>query len=62
MRNLAILAAVSAIAATSVLHAEAIPASAAGVWTQSSSGKELVLLPRIKLQPNVSTRWTFFRG
>lgn len=53
MKNLATFTAVTAIAATSVLHAEAVPASAAGVWTQSSSGKELVLVPRIKLQPNV---------
>ena len=57
MKNLAIFAAVTVIAATSVLHAEAVPASAAGVWTQSSSGKELVLVPRIKLQPNVGVSY-----
>lgn len=57
MKNLAILTVLTAIAATSVLHAEAIPASAAGVWTQFSSGKELVLVPRIKLQPNVGVSY-----
>jgi hypothetical protein len=57
MKNLVIFTAVTAIAATSVLHAEAVPASAAGVWTQSSSGKELVLVPRIKLQPNVGVSY-----
>lgn len=29
------------------------PATLAGNWSQSSRGKELVLVPRIKLQPNV---------
>ncbi|HWW55703.1 MAG TPA: hypothetical protein VN047_02310 [Sphingopyxis sp.] len=57
MKNLAILTAMTAIAATSVLHAQATPASAAGAWTQSSSGKELVLVPRIKLQPNVGVSY-----
>lgn len=53
MKNCAILGAVMAIAATSVLDARPAPASAAGRWTQSSTGKELVLVPRVKLQPNV---------
>lgn len=35
-----------------VASAESAP-GIAGRWTQSSNGKELVLAPRIKLQPNV---------
>lgn len=57
MKNFAVVAAVTMIAATSMLHAQAPSASAAGRWTQSSSGKELVLVPRIKLQPNVGASY-----
>jgi hypothetical protein len=57
MRNFAILIATTVIAATSMLHAQPTPASATGRWTQSSSGKELVLVPRIKLQPNVGVSY-----
>lgn len=39
-----------ALAATAAV---AEPAAMAGNWSQSSSGKELVLVPKIKLQPNV---------
>lgn len=46
------IAAVAA-AAIPVLHAQTAPAGIAGRWTQTSSGKELVLAPRIKLVPNV---------
>ena len=57
MKIFAILTAATAIAATSMLHAQSVPASAAGRWTQSSSSKELVLVPRIKLQPNVGVSY-----
>lgn len=33
------------------------PAPLTGVWTQESSGKELVLIPKIKLQPNVGVSY-----
>lgn len=57
MKNFAILAAVTAIATTSVLYARPAPASAVGRWTQSSTDKELVLVPRVKLQPNVGVSY-----
>ncbi|MCW1431110.1 hypothetical protein [Novosphingobium sp. JCM 18896] len=36
-----------------LLHAQSGTSGLAGRWTQVSSGKELVLVPRIKLVPNV---------
>ena len=54
MKAMTILAlAAAAAAAIPVLHAQTAPAGIAGRWTQTSSGKELVLTPRIKLVPNV---------
>ncbi|MGB3845241.1 MAG: hypothetical protein WA940_05175 [Sphingopyxis sp.] len=50
--SILLLAAVAA-AAIPALYAQSAPAGAIGRWTQASSGKELVLVPRIKLQPNV---------
>ena len=50
---LLVMSAVTCVAATPVLHAQSAPAGVAGRWTQASSGKELVLAPRVKLQPNV---------
>ena len=43
--------AITAVASIPALHAQS--AGVAGRWIQTSSGKELVLAPRIKLQPNV---------
>lgn len=48
-----LLTAAATAAAVPALHAQSAPAGAAGRWSQTSSGKELVLAPRIKLQPNV---------
>jgi len=54
MKTLYILAvAASAAAVIPVLHAQTAPAGISGRWIQTSSGKELVLAPRIKLVPNV---------
>lgn len=54
MKTLYILAvAASAAAVMPALNAQTAPAGIAGRWTQTSSGKELVLAPRIKLVPNV---------
>lgn len=52
MRSTLLLAAAAA-AAIPALYAQSAPAAVTGRWTQASSGKELVLTPRIKLQPNV---------
>lgn len=49
---LAVAASVS-VAGSPALLAQSAPAGVAGRWTQASSGKELVLAPRVKLQPNV---------
>jgi hypothetical protein len=48
-----------ALIAATVTLASALPAQTgiAGRWTQSSSGKELVLAPKVKLQPNVGTSY-----
>ncbi|MBY8825296.1 hypothetical protein [Sphingomonas colocasiae] len=51
-RCILLIAAAGAVASTAI-RAQPAPAGAAGRWVQSSSGKELVLAPRIKLQPNV---------
>ena len=54
MKTLTTLAlAATAAAAIPALHAHTAPAGVAGRWIQTSSGKELVLTPRIKLVPNV---------
>lgn len=56
MKKIAVLLLISAaasVAAPPALHAQSAPAGVAGRWTQASSGKELVLAPRVKLQPNV---------
>ncbi|MEI4508882.1 hypothetical protein WBQ88_19735 [Sphingopyxis sp. CCNWLW253] len=56
MKKISVLLVISAavsVAATPALHAQSAPAGVAGRWTQASSGKELVLAPRVKLQPNV---------
>lgn len=48
-----LLIAAAGVAASTAIRAQPAPAGAAGRWVQSSNGKELVLAPRIKLQPNV---------
>lgn len=52
-----LLLAAAAVATIPVLHAQSAPAGTAGRWIQTSSGKELVLAPRIKLQPNVGASY-----
>jgi hypothetical protein len=52
LTSLAVAIAAVALVPAPVLHAQSA-AGVAGRWIQTSSGKELVLAPRIKLQPNV---------
>ncbi len=51
-RNTACLAVLFATV-SGCMDAEAQDLTIAGTWSQSSSGQELVLVPKIKLQPNV---------
>ncbi len=44
---------IAALGGATLLAPAPVPADIAGRWTQSSNGKELVLVPRIKLVPNV---------
>lgn len=44
---------IAALAGASLLAPAPVPADIAGRWTQSSNGREFVLVPRIKLVPNV---------
>ncbi|WP_447724329.1 hypothetical protein [Sphingomonas koreensis] len=53
MKILCTLACAATAAAIPSLHAQTASAGVAGRWIQTSSGKELVLAPRIKLVPNV---------
>ncbi|MFN4095616.1 MAG: hypothetical protein ACK4GG_02475 [Sphingomonas sp.] len=43
----------AALAGAALLSTPPAPVDITGRWTQSSTGKELVLVPRIKLVPNV---------
>ena len=43
----------AALAGAALLSTPPAPVDITGRWTQSSNGKELVLVPRIKLVPNV---------
>lgn len=52
MRAAGYIAAILAAAFGSSVSAQGNP-DIAGTWSQSSRGKELVLVPKIKLQPNV---------
>lgn len=53
MKQVLTLAAFVAAASISAVAANAGGAALSGRWTQASSGREIVLLPKIKLQPNV---------
>jgi opacity protein-like surface antigen len=52
-----VAAAILAIAAASAAAQAQTAPALAGLWSQASSGKELVLQPKIKLQPNMSSTY-----
>ncbi|MGK6325336.1 hypothetical protein ACMGDM_19895 [Sphingomonas sp. DT-51] len=53
MKNIIIVATFVVAAANSAVAANGQDATISGRWTQASNGREIVVLPKIKLQPNV---------